>query len=491
MSADALVLTPYSWDSPAIQLSSRMWRKKVLPLGDVEYQGRTLHFGHDYLSTLVNSFRSGAYDQVSFQLADAKNAHTNDPERHRGTITGLELGEDGLYATAQVTEAGERVLAENPMLGVSARIVEHYNRSDGKYFPAAIQHILGTLDPRVPGLGAWSPVDMSNSGGQVIIDLSNAAWWGEPGPSLDLAASAVGARLGAAPQYGDADIDAIIAASLPQDYGHTELAEFDWVFQLANETELARLAEDAVPLAARTEDRLARALDRIEAGTYTPRGQAAWGFAAHGEGTVTGMPTCGSSDEYGYCRERYHAPGCGSTAGPDIVENLRPQLERIALQPHLGDDGRVWHDRQFGSPMTLTDHIEASTGIRLGDKSLWERDLRDARGNRREVAQVQRPQVFGDPDDADALPLPVAASTARTAEALARQAGLPTSASHQEQHAAAVREHDRQAARYRGPRHMDYRTDLSNPAPRDTGLTQFGDAPWNGSLPVYSLAGTA
>src|SRR5260370_1158453 len=111
---------------------------------------------------------------------------------------------------------------------------------------------------------------------------------------------------------------------------------------------------------------------------------------------------------------------------------------------------------------------------------------RVAGGTRGEVAQVHRPQVFGDPDDPAAMPLPVAASTARTAAALAAQSGIQTTADAARQHAAAVREHDRQAARYRGPRHPDYRTDLSNPAPRETRLAQFGDEPWNGSLPVYT-----
>ena len=191
---NATVITPFSWASPAIELSARHWRKKILPVGDVEYQGRTLHFTPDYLGKLADAFRSRAYDYVPFQLATTRNEHTNDPERTRGQILDLQVEDDGLYALAELTEAGEQVLRDNPMLGVSARIVENYARSDGKFYPAAVQHVLGTLDPRVPGLGAWSPVEMSNSGG-LVIDLSQAAWAGEPGPSFELATAAVGARL--------------------------------------------------------------------------------------------------------------------------------------------------------------------------------------------------------------------------------------------------------------------------------------------------------
>lgn len=185
----------------------------------------------------------------------------------------MDLADDGLWITAELGADGERVLSQYPEMGVSARIVENYARSDGKFFPAALQHALITLDPRVPALGSWQPVDMANDG-QVVIDLSYSSWAGEPGPAYELAASAVGARISVSSgdaNYGD-DIDAILAASLPQGYDTTGLAEFGQAFDLANEAELTRLAEDAEPPAQRAEDRIAAALARIEAGTFTPRG---------------------------------------------------------------------------------------------------------------------------------------------------------------------------------------------------------------------------
>ena len=94
----------------------------------------------------------------------------------------MELEPDGLYVTAELTERGQRTLADNPYLGVSARIVEQFQRSDGKFYPAAIQHVLGTLDPRIPGLGAWQAVEMANES-SVAIDLSNLSFAGEPAPA--------------------------------------------------------------------------------------------------------------------------------------------------------------------------------------------------------------------------------------------------------------------------------------------------------------------
>jgi hypothetical protein len=169
------LLTPFT-AGEAVELGNRVWRKKLLPVGDVEYKGRTLHFTRDYLGRLVTAFQSRAYDQVPFQLADHANTHTNDPERTRGEITSMELGDDGLYITAQVTPDGEKVLEANPKLGVSARIVEDYARSDGQFFKTAVQHVLGTLDPRIPGLGAWEAIEAASPVPDEVTDMSAGSY---------------------------------------------------------------------------------------------------------------------------------------------------------------------------------------------------------------------------------------------------------------------------------------------------------------------------
>jgi hypothetical protein len=172
-----VVLTPYERGA-AVELASRLWWKRILPVGDVEYKGRKLQFNQEYLASLAEAFEDGAYDQVPFQMADAQNTHTNDPERFRGDIKAMEARPDGLWIGLKPTARGEKTLLENPLLGVSARIVEHYDRSDGKYFPAAIQHVLGTLDPRIPGLGGWQAIEAANEA-EITIDLTGMSFAGE------------------------------------------------------------------------------------------------------------------------------------------------------------------------------------------------------------------------------------------------------------------------------------------------------------------------
>jgi hypothetical protein len=183
VTAAAAILTPYS-RAPA-QAAGEKWRKKLLPVGQISYKGRTLQFTPGYLSGLVQAFNDRAYDQVPFQLAGDENKHTNDVERFGGQITGMDLQPDGLYIDVAPTERGKAVLSSNPGCGVSARIVEAYDRSDGKFYPKAIQHVLATLDPRIPGLGTWQAVETSNVA-DVTYDLSGGTYSEEEGVMPEL-----------------------------------------------------------------------------------------------------------------------------------------------------------------------------------------------------------------------------------------------------------------------------------------------------------------
>lgn len=174
-----VILTPGD-DGDVVELSRTHYRKRVLPKGSINYKGRKIVFDDAYLSSLVTSFKDGAYDHVPVQLADAENKHNLDPERFGGEVVGLELADDGLWATLSVTERGAKLIGENPKLGVSAALRNHYERSDGKSYDAAMNHLLLTLDPRVPNLGAWTGVDLSGYDGEdSIIDLSNSQFEGD------------------------------------------------------------------------------------------------------------------------------------------------------------------------------------------------------------------------------------------------------------------------------------------------------------------------
>lgn len=408
MSAICSVQAPFSWQ-PAIELGNRQWVKKILPIGSIDYKGRQLRFDRSYLSRLVDSFRSRAYDQVPLQLADSDNRHTNDPERTAGEITDLELRDDGLYALATVTERGERVLTENPQLGVSARIVEQYSRADGKFFPAAVQHVLATLDPRVTGLGAWQPVDMSNDGG-LVIDLSSSSFPGDQPPAYadDLDALVDGLTeaeglelLEAVYDSGDELSDEELAAwvdsldddelsALEAEGGNDDgtgaaMAGFERAFSNSHATELARQAADEQDRrhpAVRDEDIMARAIQRIGQGTYTGRAELANQLTAIELANSAGA--CGTIDPWtGTCSSRYHSLTCtGHAPGSDGHELANSggdtALDRLTVDLASGTMS-AWSDRDQESVLIPQHTIELARTLNdawgLHGDATWDAEL--------------------------------------------------------------------------------------------------------------------
>lgn len=198
------VLTP-RLDDEFSKAGAKTYWKRVLPLQAINYRGRdgrkrVIDFNERYLADLKHSFAEGALDNkpsAPFVLADKDNAHTMDPERYRGEITALvretELPEDiraaviaregslpqGLYARTEFpSKKAAKAVTLNPKLPVSMRIREDVERSDGKQFAAVPIHVLGTMDPKIPGLGEWIPADaeLSEYAADDVLDLSEESY---------------------------------------------------------------------------------------------------------------------------------------------------------------------------------------------------------------------------------------------------------------------------------------------------------------------------
>jgi len=166
-------LTPMQVGAPKT-LGKSVFRKQLLPNGSITYKGRKVDFDEKYRRDLARAFEEGAFDQVPFLLADKDNAHTMDPERFRGDVLGIECAADGLYVTMDLTPDAAELVRKNPKLGVSARIIEGLEHADGRTFDRAVQHVLGTLDPRVTGMKPWEEVSLAAEVGvEDTFDLSN------------------------------------------------------------------------------------------------------------------------------------------------------------------------------------------------------------------------------------------------------------------------------------------------------------------------------
>ena len=234
------------------------------------------------------------------------------------------------------------MLRENPFLGVSARIVEQYSRADGKFFPAAIQHCLGTLDPRIPGLGAWTPIDMSSGGSAVT-----ASWDGTADPA------SVNDRELAELLEAVAEVDAEQGYAEPElpgpDYGDdfaNAAEQFDSAFnasyaatQAREHARAAAVVEDTLHPARRDEDKMARIIARARDGVYDGTG---YGFAADAaavEITLSngGRGPRGPADAFGRCSSRYHDLECAHSQSVDWLASGPHPVTGAASLSNLAD----------------------------------------------------------------------------------------------------------------------------------------------------------
>lgn len=175
------LLSPFGPLSAAVELSKTgIFRKQVLRFGTINYRApdgsqRTITFDRKYGDDLIRAFQEGAYDQVPFQLAGPDNRHTNDPTRTGGELVGVELSADGtgIDGLIRLWGSGHQAVRNNPRLGVSARIIENLQHADGRTYPRALQHVLGTVDPQVTKMHPWQQVELSNEIEGTRLDLSD------------------------------------------------------------------------------------------------------------------------------------------------------------------------------------------------------------------------------------------------------------------------------------------------------------------------------
>lgn len=152
------------------------YRKQILPEGKYNYKGTELDLTAPQLQTFVKSFKDGAFDEVPFQFGGTESEHNNDPLRRGGTLAGMEhVPGKGLigYFDFSTSPEAQQYVEKYPRFGVSPRIELGIERADGKTFAGAIQHVCGTVVPRVNGMGAWDKVELSEAeDAKETIDLS-------------------------------------------------------------------------------------------------------------------------------------------------------------------------------------------------------------------------------------------------------------------------------------------------------------------------------
>jgi hypothetical protein len=178
-----VILGPVLTGSPASKVVDKstgrvLHKKQILPEGKYSYNGKELDLSADKLKTYVQSFKDKAFDEVPFQFGGSESEHNNDPLRRGGTLVHMEhipgKGVNGYFDFSADPQTAAYV-EKYPRFGVSPRIELDIERLDGKKFAGAIQHVCGTLVPRVNGMAPWEKVELSasaNTSDTEVIDLS-------------------------------------------------------------------------------------------------------------------------------------------------------------------------------------------------------------------------------------------------------------------------------------------------------------------------------
>lgn len=149
------VIAP-SPDTPFVALArtrkGRLFRKEILRDGILPHPEDPtikLTITPEFRQKMAENFESSLCDIVQFPLVDDNNNHSEDPERNRGEVIGVENEGNSLYAVIDVRdEKTAQDIIDQKLLGGSAFFsVDYLDTKTGDKAGPALLHVAGTNRP--------------------------------------------------------------------------------------------------------------------------------------------------------------------------------------------------------------------------------------------------------------------------------------------------------------------------------------------------------
>jgi phage I-like protein len=162
--ADDLVIVPSDGDGfvpLARTKTGRLFRKHLLNLGNLRHPatGRVITVDDTFAATLKKNFDAGVCDIVQVPLANAKNEHTEDPERNIGEVVDIEVKDKKIYAVLDVREPKHAERLGKTYLGASAMMhLDYTDTKTGKKVGPTLLHACVTNRPYVTGLENYQEI---------------------------------------------------------------------------------------------------------------------------------------------------------------------------------------------------------------------------------------------------------------------------------------------------------------------------------------------
>lgn len=162
--SDLCIIPAGSGTEGYVELGSRgatgaVFRKHILTLGPLHYQGKTYNLDDAWYTRLAKNFDNHV-SIVQAPVADKDNRHSEDPLRNGGEVIGIERNGDKVYTVVDVRNADvAKGLREKTILGASAMLSMNYEdtRTGKKVGPALLHHCF-TNRPHVLDLEPYEEI---------------------------------------------------------------------------------------------------------------------------------------------------------------------------------------------------------------------------------------------------------------------------------------------------------------------------------------------
>lgn len=161
---DLCIIPAGSGTEGYVELGSRgatgtVFRKHVLTLGPLHYQGKTYNLDDQWYGQLERNFNDGV-SMVQAPVADEHNKHSEDPLRNGGEVIGVERNGSKVYTVIDVRDPDVvKGLRNKTIMGASAMLSMNYedSRTGKKVGPALLHHCF-TNRPHVLDLEPYQEI---------------------------------------------------------------------------------------------------------------------------------------------------------------------------------------------------------------------------------------------------------------------------------------------------------------------------------------------
>ncbi len=161
---DELVIVPSDGDgyvSLARTKTGKLFRKHLLNKGPLRHpvSGQVIDIDDDFITRMKKNFDDGVCDIVQVPLANAKNEHSEEPDRNIGEVVDIEVAGDKVYAVMDIRDPEHAARLGKTYLGASAMLsLDYTNTKTGEKVGPTLLHSCVTNRPYVTGLDEYEEI---------------------------------------------------------------------------------------------------------------------------------------------------------------------------------------------------------------------------------------------------------------------------------------------------------------------------------------------